>query len=170
MIKHRMRFFQRRWLQQSLENDLSFEIVNKINKIVLVLKAVWKFFIISFQTNLHAFFPPFVSCPYYCLCITFKSDIYKYVQLRIKTVQLSVLSVLWLCYPSKIMHGNKKMVLCLKSMFIFRRNVHIVFTTYLEFSCIIKNISCRTLKSYSKFLVVSLITFTDTLYNFAQTM
>lgn len=99
MIKHRMHFFQRRWLQPSLENDLSFEIVNKINKIVLVLKA--EIFIISFQTNLHAFFPPFLSCPYHCLCITFKSDIYKYVQLRIKTARVSVLSVLWLCYPWK---------------------------------------------------------------------
>lgn len=69
-----------------------------------------------------------------------------------------------------VTHGNKKSVLCLKSMFIFRRNVQIVFTTYLEFSRIMKNISCRTLKSYSKFLVVSLISFTDTLYNFAQTM
>lgn len=34
-----------------------------------------KIFIISFQSNLHAFFSPFLSCPYYCLCITFKSDI-----------------------------------------------------------------------------------------------
>lgn len=66
--------------------------------------------------------------------------------------------------------GNKKSVLYLKSMFIFRRNQQIVFTTYLEFSCVMKNISCRTLKSYSKFLVVSFISFTDTLYNFAQTM
>lgn len=65
---------------------------------------------------------------------------------------------------------TKKGVLYLKSMFIFRRNLQVVFTTYLESSRVMKNISCRTLKSYSKFLVVSLISFTDTLYNFAQTM
>lgn len=97
---------------QVSKNDLSFEIVNKINKIVLVLKA--EIFIISFQTNLHAFFSPFLSCPYYCLCITFKSDIYKYVQLRIKTARLSVLSVLWLCYPWK-----QKKVCCVWNQCLF---------------------------------------------------
>lgn len=65
---------------------------------------------------------------------------------------------------------TKKGVLYLKSMFIFRRNLQVVFTTYLESSRVMKNISCRTLKSYSKFLVVSLLSFTNTLYNFAQTM
>lgn len=133
-----------------------------------------KIFIISFQSNLHlhAFFPPFLSFPYYCLCITFKSDI----NLQICTIThqnitaFSTFSPLIMLPLLKSCMETKKSVLCLKSMFIFRRDLQIVFTTYLEFSRIMKNVSCRTLKSYSKFLVVSLISFTDTLCNFAQTM
>lgn len=116
------------------------------------------------------FFPPFLFCPYHCLCFTFKSDIYEYVQLRIKQHGFQYFQSSDYVTLLKSCMETKKSVLCLKSMFIFRRNVQFVFTTYQEFSRMMKNISCRTLKSYSKFLVVSLISFADTLYNFAQTM